>query len=473
MIKSVIGLILISASSWASNFEEFKDITEKSYLYRMQVNESYVYLKKVMSEDYLLTAKDIKLISEEGKKHLDIAKRANNFMSSIKFESTLDVAMFLGVYFTLSDSYYYAYDQFSRNYKIRRILEEENSSFDQKKYAFSNSFKALFSLKYRNKVLKALRIFDRKTLKGEYFEKLKKVSKLVKESYSYKNRKELGLVSGVSFFKKFLERRFRAVKSKALFNLRQRTLKLLYGGSKIFGNAAGVIQTRKGKLYNNDNFIKEVKSELRPLDTLIEKTPFRLTDKFIPGYWGHAAIYIGNKDQLVELGLWNHPNIRKYHKEILKGQTIVEALRSGVEINSVKHFTDIDDFSILRLKTELTLKEKKDYILRVISHIGKEYDFAFNVETPSKIVCSELHYLTYLDVKFKIETILGQPTISVDSVAFQGMKGMSFAPISLYLDGRKILNETQFNYDSLLEESINKNFLSFLPDEKRFSYYLD
>ena len=39
--------------------------------------------------------------------------------------------------------------------------------------------------------------------------------------------------------------------------------------------------------------LQEVKQELRPFDILFEKTPFRLTDKFIPGHFGHVAIYIG------------------------------------------------------------------------------------------------------------------------------------------------------------------------------------
>ena len=30
-------------------------------------------------------------------------------------------------------------------------------------------------------------------------------------------------------------------------------------------------------------------------DILLEKTPFRLTDKLIPGYWGHAAVWIGGE----------------------------------------------------------------------------------------------------------------------------------------------------------------------------------
>jgi hypothetical protein len=112
--------------------------------------------------------------------------------------------------------------------------------------------------------------------------------------------------------------------------LRQSTLNLLYQGSKIFGNTAGKFQSRVGKLHNNNFFIDDTKRSLRPLDTLLEKTPFRLTDKFIPGFWGHAAIYIGNEIQLKKLNLWNHPKVKMYHKQIKSGQTIVEALSFSI-----------------------------------------------------------------------------------------------------------------------------------------------
>ena len=184
MIKSVILTVILSISVvFADSFSEFKSITELSYLYKMQINESYVYLKKVMSRDYLLTARDIKLISGEVKKRVDLAELSEEFMDSKRsslynYRNTrknfLDVAMYLGVFVATTDSYYYAYDQFSRNYKIRRIIEEDNLSNGQKANTFTNSMKRLFSFSNRKDILKAIYIFNKYKTQYTLDKKIKK-----------------------------------------------------------------------------------------------------------------------------------------------------------------------------------------------------------------------------------------------------------------------------------------------------------
>ena len=94
-----------------------------------------------------------------------------------------------------------------------------------------------------------------------------------------------------------------------------------------------------------------VSSALRAGDILLEKTPFRLTDSFIPGHWGHAAIWIGTPDELRELGIWDHPLVRTYRREIESGRGVVEALRSGVKMNPLQQFMNIDDLAVLREPT--------------------------------------------------------------------------------------------------------------------------
>src|SRR5690606_31008533 len=65
--------------------------------------------------------------------------------------------------------------------------------------------------------------------------------------------------------------------------------------SQAFGNAVGLVETRRGKLYDRHDVLLEVYGNLQPGDILLEKTPFRLTDAFIPGHWGHVAIWVGNE----------------------------------------------------------------------------------------------------------------------------------------------------------------------------------
>jgi hypothetical protein len=118
------------------------------------------------------------------------------------------------------------------------------------------------------------------------------------------------------------------------------------GLSNVVSNFMGIFAIRKGKLINNTDFINSSLGLLQPLDIILEKTPFRLTDKFIPGYWGHTAIYIGNEAQLKDLGVWNNKFVAKYHKQIKEGKVIIEALRSKVESNTFKHLSGVGKKSL-------------------------------------------------------------------------------------------------------------------------------
>ena len=55
-----------------------------------------------------------------------------------------------------------------------------------------------------------------------------------------------------------------------------------------------MFRIKRALSYNYDKMI---------LDLLLEKTPFRLTDKTIPGFWGHVGLWIGDQQDLEELGI--------------------------------------------------------------------------------------------------------------------------------------------------------------------------
>ena len=188
--------------------------------------------------------------------------------------------------------------------------------------------------------------------------------------------------------------------------------------SSLFGNIAGAIHSREGHLFNDENAVTAMKKTLRPMDIILEKSPFVLTDKFIPGHYGHVAIYLGTKDQLIELGMWNHPEIIPYQSEIEAGKTILEAVRPGVRLNTVEAFMNIDEFNIVRktdgLESTLQVTEQ---ISRGMNQIGLDYDFNFDISTLNKIVCSELIYIVYGHVSWPTRYRLGRPTITPDDIA--------------------------------------------------------
>ncbi|MCM8530615.1 MAG: hypothetical protein NE330_05580 [Lentisphaeraceae bacterium] len=190
--------------------------------------------------------------------------------------------------------------------------------------------------------------------------------------------------------------------------------------SRIFGNSIGAVQFRNGLLYGDKKVAESMKLQLKPLDILLEKTPFRLTDKFIPGHFGHVAIWIGTEAQLKEAGLWNTPFIKPYQKQITAGYCVLEALRDGVQLNTLDHFLDVDDVAVLRCKDH----DHKASLEKAMRQVGKEYDFNFDVETSDKIVCSELVYHVFPEINWPTSKTMGRYTISPDNVAVKAVDGL-------------------------------------------------
>jgi len=312
------------------------------------------------------------------------------------------------------------------------------------------------------------------------------------------------------------------------------------GISKVFGNTLGLIEKRKGKMleYVDKNeeegktWVQKLSNEMRALDVIFEKTPFRTTDKFIPGHWGHVAIWSGNQQELERMGLWNK-NAKDvdyngedyldqayqkavdsrnytglpYKLAIATGHQIIEALRPGVQINTVHHFMNIDDFAVMRLKEQdyrlqvkfnnskndledeigkamnnveyekaidmLVEQSKIEMLKNAFEQIGKDYDFNFNVETAKKIVCSELAYVTYADEKYfpwSTTETLKRATISPDEVAIEAKSDKEnslFEPVILFHAAVRFPDDRiQDTYDKLLDTKYDEIEFDFGIERK-------
>ncbi|WP_413580598.1 YiiX/YebB-like N1pC/P60 family cysteine hydrolase [Bdellovibrio sp. HCB288] len=226
-----------------------------------------------------------------------------------------------------------------------------------------------------------------------------------------------------------------------------------YGVSMGFGNMVGLVETRKGYLYNMSlNEKNKLIAEMKPLDILMEKTPFRLTDKMIPGHYGHVAIWLGTEQQLKDLKVWDQiPS--KVQAKIRSGHRIVEALRPGVEINSLDHFLNIDDFLVVRdNRSNITDEYRRKAILQAVAQIGKEYDFNFDVHTHTRIVCSEIAYVVFDDVKWPLANTLMRYTISPDNVAQLAVGNQRmFDPVIMYYGGRRVYKDLPHSLELLLK----------------------
>lgn len=211
--------------------------------------------------------------------------------------------------------------------------------------------------------------------------------------------------------------------------------------SMLFGNTVGLVATRHGKLHEREDVAARMQATLKAGDILLEKTPFRLTDTFIPGHWGHAALWVGGEQELTELGIWHHPLVRPHWQQIRQGRGVIEALRSGVEMNTAKKFLNIDDLAVLRY-AHIDPATRAQVVLQAFSHIGKPYDFNFDVESTDRIFCSKLVYLVYGDLSWPTSRMLGRSTISPDNVAQRALRDGPLSIVLLYHDGVEVAPDT-------------------------------
>lgn len=223
----------------------------------------------------------------------------------------------------------------------------------------------------------------------------------------------------------------------------------VYGFSAVFGNTMGLVEIRRGHLYNRKDVRKILLQRLQPGDILLEKTPFRLTDKLIPGYWGHAAIWIGSEHDLRVLDLWENPLVRRYHNELSTQRGVAEALRSGTQLNTLTHFLNVDDLLVLRARNA-GRAERARTIELALRQIGKPYDFNYNVETTDRIVCSQLVYLAYTGIRWPTREVIGRYTISPDNIAAKSLNDGPLEIVALYHDGRPVYEYRKQMLESLI-----------------------
>jgi uncharacterized protein YycO len=455
-----------------ASIDHYESLVEQSLTYRAETIKFAQQLKDDINQDKPLTGHDLDRLNRGMIAHLKLREKlyqvakshecwlnlSDDTFKQLGIEPISPSNQLKGVMLSLSaalmlyDNYLLAISIFEEDDKLRRFLNEQDSGYGIGRDELAKITQSYHSKRKRDRVRMGLKFYEQKlkqvspTLQGDVnFEYLKS---LISQSPSYNmTRKDLPLylVGGKLMF-------MGEVTSDMLHRLAQDGINLF---SKFFGNSIGLIETRKGKLYDRADILETVTHQLQAGDILLEKTPFRLTDKFIPGHWGHAAIWIGTEDELKNLGIWEHPLVKQYHQPIKENHLVVEALRPGVQMSALQQFLNIDDLAILR-NTKLDKKELAERIILTLRQIGKEYDFNFDVETTDKIVCSELIYVVYTGISWPTEKTLGRFTISPDNVGLKALDGDPLTLIALFHDGKSVTHKPLELMSQLMESNKKK-----------------
>ena len=434
----------------------FQTDVERALVYRASTLDVAQRLKKQIAANTPLNGADLDTLNRGMIEHLALRERllltakAHECWLTIPLEELEKIgvsreARYTGIMLSLSaalvlyDNYLLSISIFEEDAKLRRLLNEHDSGYGKPGDALAHITFQYNSVINRSRVRSAMRLVESEHDKLPptlaHNKDIAYLQLLIEQSPSYNITRQHQPLRQIENHARF----FGAMTTDTLLTLSTEGINLF---SLVFGNATGLVETRQGKLYQHDDLTTQVSQQLRAGDILLEKTPFRLTDKFIPGHWGHVAMWVGNEDELKALGIWDHPVVRPYQKDIQAGNSVIEALRKGVVLNPIAHFLNIDDLAVLRT-TDTDSRIAADAIILALRQLGKAYDFNFDVETTDRIVCSELVYLAYAGIQWPTKKMLGRSTISPDNVAKRALNNGPFKLVLLYHDGAQISEQPQ------------------------------
>jgi uncharacterized protein YycO len=339
---------------------------------------------------------------------------------------------------SLYDEYGTVFAVISENDRLRRFLNNADSGYDRDEYlleSLTNMFIDSDLLSYTTDLIQEYS--DGQAVVEQLAqddENLAYLVQIVEQSKSFPVLLKMDFFDAANYRRKVRRR----VTSDTLKDIGRTTIN---GLSEGFSNAVGDYEERKGLLYQDKQVENHLISQLKIGDILLEKTPFRLTDSMIPGHWGHAAIWLGSEQELKDIGLWQHPLVKRYHQQIQTGELVAESLRSGTQLSTLTHFLNVDDIAIVRSKKVLTKAQLRETILLALRQLGKAYDFNFDVETTDKIVCSQLVYLAYSHIDWPTVSTLGRYTISPDNIAVKALNDGPFE-LSLFYHQGKVVTDS-------------------------------
>jgi hypothetical protein len=214
---------------------------------------------------------------------------------------------------------------------------------------------------------------------------------------------------------------------------------------------------------------------LEPGDVLLQRREWYMSNVGLPGFWSHAALYIGTPEE--RRAVFGDPEVRRWvvaqgeasgdfeallhnlypqaYPAALRPQEeghaprVLEAISEGVVFTTLEHSASAD--SMVALRPRLASTEKAQAILRAFRYVGRPYDFDFDFQTDSALVCTELVYKAYepapgyRGLYLRLEEIVGRTAIPANAIARQLddelRAGAPQFEMVLFLDGQEKLGK--------------------------------
>ena len=213
----------------------------------------------------------------------------------------------------------------------------------------------------------------------------------------------------------------------------------IYGMQKLGGIALADRYIKKGHQPGMpESVCEQVTDLLRPGDVLAVRKEYAVTNYFLPGYWPHVALYLGDGAQMRKLGIADLEHIQPLWSQLMPGghestPRVLESKKDGVLIRSLESPYASD--SIVILRSRLKLEEIAEALGRGLKHVGKSYDFGFDLSKADRLVCTEVVYRSFDgvgDLRFSLVKRAGRMTLSGNDLVEMSLAGHFFDPVAVY-----------------------------------------
>lgn len=165
-----------------------------------------------------------------------------------------------------------------------------------------------------------------------------------------------------------------------------------------------------------EQIVKQLMREVRSGDVLVVRKEHAITNYFLPGFWPHAALYLGNTCELPDVTSERSERARRRWLELESASalpSVLESMKDGVRIRPWT--SPLASDSILVLRPQLEREQIANALSRALTHEGKPYDFDFDFRRSDRLVCTEVVYRAYdgmCGMNFPLVYRAGRPTLS-------------------------------------------------------------
>jgi hypothetical protein len=239
---------------------------------------------------------------------------------------------------------------------------------------------------------------------------------------------------------------------------------------------------RRDSMLISEAQVKQASALSEPGDVIVERRNWYLSNIGLPGFWPHAALWVGSHD---ELTAWaRDPAIETaFHGSFVEHlarrfptawaaylapehdgspRRLIEAVSEGVVFHAAEESIRADYVAALRpLRSKL---EKARAIERAFFYFGRPYDFDFDFYTDESLVCSELVMKSWepradlpSGVRLGLERVVGRMTLGPNSIvrAFDQQAGTPEAQLAFawFLDASERDGRAFFSDEAALRAS--------------------